>query len=732
MKLLLNISPDDFDTVGLLSGLLIKRHHRAKVSAKTYTIESLIATAKNVEAEAILCSNPETLKHIAPTGKDSKHEDWRGARLNFSIPVLVISPCHHIVSVPEGEFLMETDLDKLNHIRLPTYKYDYTICSTVEKVEHAQQFLKDSYLLVADIETSRQNTITSIAFTEVNSKGQIGHTYCIPFKGWGSKKFLEYALKVTKQLIEGPSLKAFHNGMFDVFHLLRHGMAPNNYVWDTEYLWWSWQAELNKSLAFISSVLLPDYYYWKSEAESSPLEYNCKDTINTARCLLEILKKIPAWALRNYAKQFPMAVPLIHSNFEGFKCNKEKLGELRAEAEKELEVIQERLRVMSATPKLNIGSPHQLSKLLYQVLGAVKPSRTKSKLGTDAITLAKIALQHPLIARFVNEILKYRELSKIYSTYYSVKLLDGRILYNLNVDGTETGRLSGNKSSLYAEDGVSNYGLPIQTIPSNARVIFEADDGYLLGEVDKSQSEARCTAYLSGDELLTEDLETPGRDFYCYMAFRFFTREIDKKDPLRQLVKKIVHGTNYRMQEDTFMDNVGLDTMIEMHKMLNRPKSESLRSFASYLLGLYTGTYVRVPVWWKHTTLEAASSGRIVTPDGWVRQVYGNPQKSKEIERSLIAHKPQHLSVSVLNKAYIQCYYNLQVGSNGEFKLKLQNHDSTLFQATKDKFNYYMGRVVEFMDIGIEFADGRILKIPTDAKYGTNWKEMSNWDVNSA
>lgn len=723
MNLLINIGPEDFDTIGLLNNLLLKRYHRGKVSAKTFNLESLLRTAKSAGCDAILCSNPYTIKEITPAGNP---EDWRGAKLNFSVPVYIISPCHHIVSVPEGLFLMENDLDKLAHLRLPTYKYDYTIADTNEKIHQALKFLEGSYILVADIETSKQNTMTSIAFTPIDSKGQIGHTYCIPFKNWAKKSQLETALSVTKTLIEGPSYKVFHNGMFDTFHLLRHGMAANNYVWDTEYLWWAWQAELKKSLAFISSVMLPDYYFWKSESEASPLEYNCKDTINTARIFLKILKEIPAWAMLNYSKQFPMAHPLIHSNFEGFACDTEKLSKLKEEATEELAKIESKLRIMSATPNLNINSPIQLSKLLYQVLGAIKPSRTKSKSGTDAITLANISLQHPLIARFTNEILKYRKLAKVYSTYYSVKLLDGRILYTLNVDGTESGRLSGNKSTLYANDK-DNYGLPIQTIPSIARIIFKADEGYLLGEADKSQSEARCTAYLADDSLLIEDLETPGRDFYCYMAFRFFGRHIDKKDPLRQIVKKIVHGTNYLMQEDTFIDSVGLETMIKLHKILDRPRNESLRAFASYLLGLYKKVYSRVPAWWQQTVLTAASSGRVITPDNWVRQVYGDPQRNTEIMRSIIAHKPQHLSVSILNKAYIRCYYELQVPSNGQFKLKLQNHDSIVFQAIKERFDYYMSKVIEFMDIGVDFADGRVLRIPTDAKFGPNWKEMDDW-----
>jgi DNA polymerase I-like protein with 3'-5' exonuclease and polymerase domains len=737
VKLLVNLSGDDIQSAGLLKAMLHARGHSAASIHRSLSMEQLLAYAKQVKAEAILCSNPDTLNNIINIGSKSEEEGvslWRGARINFSIPVLVIEPTYHITAVQHGQFLMENDLEKLKYIRLPTYKYRYTICVQRELFRKAVADCHRASVVVFDIETSRQNTITSVAFTCLGPRGEIGNTYCIPLVGWSKEEEVADAIRTIKAILEdeGP-VKAAHNGAFDCFHLIRHGISVANYVWDTEYLWWCWNAELKKSLAFISSVLLPDYYYWKSESESDPLGYNCKDTINTARCLVSILGKMPAWAMRNYARTYPLVTPLISTAFEGFKVSESVLDRLRPEAKTIVERTAETLQIMTATPKFNPGSPKQLSILFYQVLGAVKPSRTKSATGTDAITLKKIALQHPLVSRFVAEVTEYRKHAKAYSTYFTAHMIStgadslggSRALYSLQPDGTKSSRLSSNKSSLYVAGSAENYGLQIQNIPPYMREAMIADDGYLIGEADKSQSEARCTAYLADDELLIEDLETPGRDFYCYMAYRFFGIRIDKSDPIRQLVKKIVHGTNYLMQEDTFIDNVGIKELYGFKQMLKH--KGTLKEFAAYLLGLYHVTYPRVSAWWAESARQIKLTGSVATPDGWTRRVFGDPVKNAEVRRGIISHMPQHLSVSTLNKAIVRVYYDLQLPSAGAFRFKLQNHDSILFQAREEVFDHYMEAVIDIMDEPIKVASGKVMRIPVDAKFGKNWKEMTAW-----
>lgn len=727
MQVFINLDSQDLTTRGLFISKVHAAGHSGKVSSRGYELMELLAVAKAAGAEAILCTNLATLSKVASTGDKSNLASWRGSRINTSIPILVLQPTAHIFSLPYGEWLLKNDLAKLSHIRLPTFKYSYTICTDLLSINKAREVCAQAAIIVFDIETSRQNTITSVAFTCLGRQGQLEATFCIPLVGWVTNKEVADAYIAIKDILEHPgSQKAAHNGVFDCFHLLRHHIAVANYLWDTEYLWWSWHAELEKSLAFISSVLLPDYYYWKAEGEYDPLGYNCKDTINTARCLVQLLGNMPAWAFKNYAKTFPCIGPTIAVAFEGYKVDIDKLEAAKTLALAEVESSKHNLQVMTATPKFNPGSWQQLQTLFYSVLGAKKPARTDA--GTDATSLKKISLQHPLIAKFVGEVHKYRENAKAYNTYYCADLLDGRVYYNIQIDGTETSRFSSSKSSLYSGNKSKtnkdrNYGLQIQNVPPYMRKALMADTGYKLGEVDKSQAEARCTAYLAQDALLIEDLETPGRDFYCYMAYRFFNLEIDKKHPLRQLVKKIVHGTNYMMQENTFIDSVGIEELQKYQQHIRGYERVGLQELAKHLLSLYTTIYAGVPLWWKRSAAQVAAKGLIETPDGWVREVFGNPLNDASILRSIVAHQAQRLSVGVLNQVWWKAYYKYQIPSKGAFRLKAQIHDSIKFQALIPQFDYFMEGMIAMMDIPIKFPTSE-LRIPTDAKSGYYWGDM--------
>lgn len=183
--------------------------------------------------------------------------------------------------------------------------------------------------------------------------------------------------------------KVFHNGCFDTFHLLRFYCPVTNWFFDTEYMWHCWEAEAKKSLAFISSILLHDYYYWKHESTVAPLEYNAKDTINTARVFIELLRRMPKWAWKNYALTIPNAIPIVKTQFEGLNVDIVKKDELKGEAVATRDKIQSQLETITGISEFNPGSHVQVSALLYKVLRAKKPSRSKSDSATGELELKR-------------------------------------------------------------------------------------------------------------------------------------------------------------------------------------------------------------------------------------------------------------------------------------------------------------------------------------------------------
>jgi DNA polymerase I-like protein with 3'-5' exonuclease and polymerase domains len=268
-------------------------------------------------------------------------------------------------------------------------------------------------------------------------------------------------------------------------------------------------------------------------------------------------------------------------------------------------------------------------------------------------------------------------------------------------------------------------GTQLQNIPEYLKKAMRAEEGYLLIDTDKSQSEARCTAYLAASESLREALENPPeiagvKDFYCYTGYRFFGIEFDKAHDLRQAVKKIIHGTNYIMGWATFIDSVGLEKLLHYRKLVGF--KGTIKEFAIHCLALYHELYPEVKEGWETTVKEVATTGKIVTPDGWTRIILGDIVHSHAVMRSCVAHKSQHFSVVGINRAFWELFYYVQVPSKGEYRLKGQIHDSIVSQAIEGKAKEYAKKQEEIMDIEQETPFG-VMRIPLETDISYYWKK---------
>lgn len=193
----------------------------------------------------------------------------------------------------------------------------------------------------------------------------------------------------------------------------------------------------------------------------------------------------------------------------------------------------------------NIASPKQLGELLFNKLALKNPTiksgqPKKTKTGqfvTDEETLRKMYAQHPVVAH----ILRYRELSKIKSTYTDSLLeevREGRIHTTFVPTGAMTGRLSSQQPNLQ--------NIPVRTIlGKEIRRAFVPKSGYKLLCADYSQIELRIMAALSGDENMIKDFRD-GRDIHIATAARVFgiaDNEVTKE--MRSKAKGVNFGIIY-------------------------------------------------------------------------------------------------------------------------------------------------------------------------------------------
>ena len=192
--------------------------------------------------------------------------------------------------------------------------------------------------------------------------------------------------------------------------------------------------------------------------------------------------------------ELPLARVLASMEREGFCVDREgieKYGDMLSER------IEEKLISVYnlAGCEFNLNSPKQLGEVLFSEdkLNLPHGKKTKNGYSTNADVLEKLRDKHPII----NEILEYRSLSKLKSTYCDglLKVIDndGRIHSTLNQTETRTGRISS------AEPNLQN--IPVRTeLGRELRRFFVAKDGYSLVDADYSQIELRVLSALAGDE----------------------------------------------------------------------------------------------------------------------------------------------------------------------------------------------------------------------------------------
>lgn len=761
MRILVNYEAHEKNYLPVLQYHLRARNLEAIASSQPYTLGELLTKAQTSGCKAILICNAQTLQACVPGDKPTL-DAYRGSRLNFSIPAIVCNSLAHTQTVPYGTWLLGKDLDKFKHLNKDIEKFSYTALTETSMFHEAFTVLQNSAFIAYDIETttienrdendllvSTDTIITCVSWTAVSHSLEL-RTFVLPMvsflqEHWLTSQDYEKAILFMRKVNALPIPKAMHNGMYDSLHSIVYHAEPHYWCLDTMAMMHAEFSELPKSLDFVASIHLYDYIQWKAEASAASKEkdilrywaYNGRDTWYTARLAIHYLKHMPAYARTNYATQFKFVYPFLYTGFEGILIDQDRRRTLRAEAESRLNANLESLKKITANPSFNPSSPKQVQEFIYDVMGAKDPhigmkkvngKKVRNSRGTDAKNLAAIGEQHPLLLRITDALTNYREAAKAISTYFDFDQKNGRLLYSINPFGTESGRASCNASSFWC-------GTQVQNVPSYAKDMLIADIDYDLCEIDNSQSEARCTAYLSQETSLIAALEDPEKDFYKSLGTLFFNIPYEQvtKEFRNKILKKIVHGTNYMMGAATFIENAGAQNLIDSSGTLgiqiylgDKPGKDdiTLKKFATTLLDSYHKPFPRVREWYAETKDAIATRKMLVSPLGHVRYFFGDITKDHNMLRSAVAHAPQNLSVSVLNIG-VWKIWNLVKASKGAIRLKAQIHDSVFFQYKKDRVDL-REQAIACLQNPVTIH-GRVLRIPTDYKVGHSWGNMEEF-----
>jgi hypothetical protein len=591
VKLLHIATPEDGEYLDSFAKLSVFRGHQVAVArrATIRTSADVAVLMKSVAADAVLCTNETALKlileaqydYIPPnTRRGVTLDDYAGSVLTLhAIPgvtkeaeLLVLNPPKQLYTVAEAPFVFERFISKLTKPQdwLPALPFQWRLYDpSVEDISSFINVLARCDFIAIDIETAigdpdrRINCVGYSGYTR--STGAIC-TGVIPFTSWA-------AVCAVRAINANSVPKIFQNGLYDNQYFARWNCPVYNYIWDTQHLFHSWLSELPKRLDFVSAFNVRRIRYWKDDGSTGSLadyyRYNALDCWATLSAFLGIMKDIPQWGMDNYLQEFPLVFPCHHCALEGIAVDLPTMAVAKVKAEKKTEEVLTRLRYRIDSPNFNPGSWQQVAQL-FKVLGLILP-------GTGKAEMQKAKASSMFNENILNDVTTYREQTKLNSNYYDTeKIWNGRLYYSLNPAGTDTGRLASKESAYWC-------GYQIQNISrDNVKQCLVADAGWLLCEIDKAQSEARCVGYLSGEEKLITLVESD-KDYHKYNASQFFGVLYELVDKiLRDLAKRTNHGANYNMGPDVMLDTMGPKNVLRAKKALRLPLSMRLRDVCAF------------------------------------------------------------------------------------------------------------------------------------------------------
>lgn len=399
--------------------------------------------------------------------------------------------------------------------------------------------------------------------------------------------------------------------------------------------------------------------------------------------------------------EMPLVPVLAKMERAGMLVDPDRLHSLSEGLATQITEVERSIRDLAGDETFNIGSPMQLSHVLFDVMGLPTKGLKKTKRGyysTNAKVLSDLARDHEI----VRLILDWREKSKIKSTYLDtlgpLRRGDGRVHTTYNQTITATGRLSSSDPNLQNIPTRSELGRTVKTA-------FSAGEGSLFLAVDYSQIELRLLAHLSGDEHLVRAFNE-GEDFHAETAARVFGVPVSEVTPdLRSRAKAVNFGIVYGQQAYGLSQSLHI-SMAEARDMIDR----------------YYEAYPGVRTFLDNVVARAKQTGYAETMYGRRRHIpelkAKNPQLRGFGERTAMNHPMQGTAADIIKIAMARVSRRLEEEGFAAHMI-LQVHDELDFECPIDEVERLTAMVRDVMEHVVD------LRVPliAEASTGITWAD---------
>ncbi|MCC8081275.1 MAG: DNA polymerase I, partial [Lachnospiraceae bacterium] len=346
----------------------------------------------------------------------------------------------------------------------------------------------------------------------------------------------------------------------------------------------------------------------------------------------------------------------------------------------------------------NINSPKQLGVILFEKLHMPNGKKTKTGYSTAADVLDKLAPDYPI----VSEILEYRQMTKLKSTYAeglsACIAADERIHTTFNQTITATGRLSSTDPNLQ--------NIPIRMEMGRLiRKVFIPENGFVFIDADYSQIELRVLAHMSEDQNLIEAYRH-AEDIHRITASQVFHTPVEEVTPLqRRNAKAVNFGIVYGIS------SFGLSQDLSISR---KEAEEYIRN--------YFATFPGIKRYLDRMVADAKESGFAVTMFGRRRPVpelsSSNFMQRSFGERIAMNSPIQGTAADIIKIAMIRVYRRLKA-EGLHSRLILQVHDELLIETARDEIEQVKTILAEEMRHAAELS----VDLEVDMNVGENWFE---------
>jgi DNA polymerase-1 len=397
--------------------------------------------------------------------------------------------------------------------------------------------------------------------------------------------------------------------------------------------------------------------------------------------------------------ELPLTIVLSDMEIEGVTVQASQLKEMENSFAQRLAEIEKNI-YKEAGQEFNINSPKQLGVVLFEDLKLPVIKKTKTGYSTAVDVLEKLKDKSPV----VQDILNYRQLSKINSTY-AVGLQkfiqpDNKIHTIYQQTLTQTGRLSS------IEPNLQNIPIRVDEGRQIRKAFVPQKEDWEMFSADYSQVELRVLAHISGDENMQEAFKED-YDIHAHTAMRIFGLDStdDVTPDMRRKAKATNFGIVYGISDYGLSQNIGIS-----------------RKEAAQFIENYFEQYPGVKQYMDDIVKFARENGYVETimhRRRYLPDIHAKNFALRNFAQRTAMNTPiQGSAADIIKVAMINMQKKLKE-ENLQANLLLQVHDEMIFEAPKSEIAILEKLVPSVMDSAVKLD----VPLKVESAHGKTWYE---------